>query len=71
MKTFDEGFLHLYSEKWYHISKRNRQSLITGYHPNEEGRFHFCIRLLDHRDENVDAVPIRAIDERLERYSIQ
>lgn len=53
MKTFDEGFFHLYSEKWYHISKRNRQSLITGYHPDAKGHFHFCIRLLDHRDENV------------------
>lgn len=53
MKNHNEQFEHLYSEKWFHISKRNRQSLITGYRPDEKGHFHFCIRLLDHRDENV------------------
>lgn len=53
MKTFDERFEHLYSEKWIHISRRNRQTLITGYRPDSKGHFHFCIRLLDHRNDKV------------------
>lgn len=48
-KIHDERFEHLYEEKCFHISKRNSQSFITGYQPDCTGRFHFRIRLVDHR----------------------
>lgn len=53
VKIFDERFEHLYGEKIYYISKRDRQSLCTGYRPDEKGHFHFCLRLTDHRRGNV------------------
>lgn len=49
---YDERFEHLYGEKVIHISRQNRQSLSTGYRPDHLGHFHFCIKLLDHREEN-------------------
>lgn len=51
-KRFDNRFEHLYGEKIYHISKRDRQTLITGYRPNEKGCFEFCMRIQDQRNGN-------------------
>lgn len=53
VKVFNERFEHLYGEKLYHISKRDNQSLCTGYRPNEKGVFEFCIRLQDHHNDHV------------------
>lgn len=53
LKTFDERFEHLYGEKVYHISEEDRQTLTTGFRPNEKGCFHYCIRLQDQRNGKV------------------
>lgn len=55
-KTYDERFDHLYEEKLFHISKRNCQSLITGYQPDHRGLFYLRLRLLDQR--NGDALTL-------------
>lgn len=49
VKKSGEKLFHLYKEKVFHVSKRNSQTLTTGYRPNENGRFKFCIRLDDYR----------------------
>lgn len=57
MKTvknaYDERFEHMYGEKLIHVSRKNRQSLATGYRPDMYGRFHYCIKLIDQREENA------------------
>lgn len=52
VKIIDDRFQHLYGEKIYFISKGDRQTLCTGYRPNEKGCFQFCIRLQDQRNGN-------------------
>lgn len=42
-----ERFAHFYREKSYYISKKNNQTLTSGYQPNDKGLFKFCIRLND------------------------
>lgn len=45
----EDKFGHFYNEKYYHISKRNSQTLCTGYRPDSNGLFKLRIRLNDHR----------------------
>lgn len=40
---------HLYKEKVYHISKKNGQTLTTGYRPDESSRFKLFLRFDDYR----------------------
>lgn len=42
-------FYHLYKEKMYYVSKKNNQMLTSGYRPDKDGIFKFCIRLDDFR----------------------
>lgn len=44
-----DKFSHFYKEKIYYISKRNNQTLCTGYKPDSTGDFKLRIRLDDHR----------------------
>lgn len=53
LMKIDERFEYLYGEKIYHISKRERQTLSTGYQPDERGCFKLCIRFQDNRYGNV------------------
>lgn len=45
----ENKFGHLYKEKFYYISKRNNQTLCTGYRPDSNAHFKFRIRIDDHR----------------------
>lgn len=45
----EDKFGHLYREKIYYISKRNNQTICTGYRPDCFGCFKLRIRLDDHR----------------------
>lgn len=46
-KRNQERFAHLYKEKFYYISKKDNQTLTTGYKPDDKGNFKFCVRLND------------------------
>lgn len=48
-KRNQNRFSHLFKEKVYYISKRNSQSITTGYRPDQNGVFRFCIRFDDSR----------------------
>lgn len=42
-------FQHLYAETFYFISRKCQQSMSTGYRPDQNCHFKFCVRLDDHR----------------------
>lgn len=44
-----EKYSHLFKEKVYYISRKTSQTLTTGYRPDKNGRFKFCIRFDDYR----------------------